>query len=142
VGCGRGGPGLWLAQQLGARLTGVDFSPVGVAHARERGPRFLAPGTYEFVVADAAATGLADGCADAIVCLDVFQVLPEPAPVAAEMRRLLRPGGPFVLTTWEWTLGPPGQIEARLREADFSAVLVEEQPDWLARERRIYQRAL
>lgn len=28
--CGRGGPGLWLAQQAGTKLVGVDFSPVGV----------------------------------------------------------------------------------------------------------------
>jgi hypothetical protein len=28
VGCGRGGPGLWLARSRGASLIGVDFSPV------------------------------------------------------------------------------------------------------------------
>src|SRR5579864_8451656 len=31
LGCGRGGPGMWLAREAGASLAGVDFSPVGVA---------------------------------------------------------------------------------------------------------------
>jgi cyclopropane fatty-acyl-phospholipid synthase-like methyltransferase len=30
LGCGRGGPGLWLARELDVGLTGVDFSPVAV----------------------------------------------------------------------------------------------------------------
>jgi len=34
--CGRGGPGLWLARQIGAALVGVDFSTVGIGHAQQR----------------------------------------------------------------------------------------------------------
>src|SRR6516225_11780284 len=33
LGCERGGPGLWLAQQADAMLVGVDFSPVAVDQA-------------------------------------------------------------------------------------------------------------
>ena len=36
LGCGRGGPGLWLAQQAGAALVGVDLSPVAVDQAAAR----------------------------------------------------------------------------------------------------------
>ena len=36
LGCGYGGPGLWVARHLGASLIGIDLSPVGVARARER----------------------------------------------------------------------------------------------------------
>ena len=32
--CGMGGPGLWIARERGARLRGVDVSPVAVAAAR------------------------------------------------------------------------------------------------------------
>ena len=34
--CGAGGPGLWVAKQSGARLTGRDLSPVAVERATER----------------------------------------------------------------------------------------------------------
>src|SRR6266536_1839389 len=36
LGCGRGGPGLWLAREAGASLVGVDFSPVAVEQAAHR----------------------------------------------------------------------------------------------------------
>jgi hypothetical protein len=36
LGCGRGGPGLWLARTAHARLVGIDFSPVAVAQAQHR----------------------------------------------------------------------------------------------------------
>lgn len=37
--CGSGGVGLWIAQQCGARLIGVDNSPAGCRAARERAQR-------------------------------------------------------------------------------------------------------
>jgi hypothetical protein len=40
LGCGRGGPGLWLAQARGARLIGVDFSAVAVQQATDRAVLF------------------------------------------------------------------------------------------------------
>ena len=40
LGCGRGGPGLWLAQQADAALVGVDFSPVAVSQATHRAALF------------------------------------------------------------------------------------------------------
>ncbi len=33
LGCGKGGPALWMARETRARLIGVDFSPVAVEHA-------------------------------------------------------------------------------------------------------------
>src|SRR6516165_9156327 len=38
LGCGRGGPGLWLAQQAQALLVGVDFSPVAAGQPEQRRP--------------------------------------------------------------------------------------------------------
>jgi len=33
LGCGRGGPSLWVARQTGANLVGIDLSSTGIAHA-------------------------------------------------------------------------------------------------------------
>jgi SAM-dependent methyltransferase len=40
LGCGRGGPGLWLARRAGASLVGVDFSAVAVGQASRRAGPF------------------------------------------------------------------------------------------------------
>ncbi|HEY3693854.1 MAG TPA: class I SAM-dependent methyltransferase [Pseudonocardiaceae bacterium] len=44
-----------------------------------------------FRVADVATTGLPAGCADAVVALDVLQLLAQPTGMLTEVTRLLRP---------------------------------------------------
>jgi SAM-dependent methyltransferase len=74
LGCGRGGPGLWLARSRGARLIGVDFSAVAVRQATDRAALFGLAERARFVVGDLAATGLADGAADAVVAIDALHL--------------------------------------------------------------------
>ncbi|MFF4369045.1 class I SAM-dependent methyltransferase [Streptomyces sp. NPDC001594] len=95
-GCGPGKVADRAARLLGARVIGVDTSPEMLALAR-------APGTAvaEFHLVEGGRTaGLADGCADAVMCSHVLASLPDEETVVSvflEVRRLLRPGGPFVL---------------------------------------------
>jgi ubiquinone/menaquinone biosynthesis C-methylase UbiE len=98
--CGRGGAGLWLARATGAKLTGVDWSPVAVASARARADAFV-PSGADFLVGDMANTGLPDGNADAVLCLDAIFFAPNRVTALAEVRRLLRAGGRFVFTAHE-----------------------------------------
>jgi cyclopropane fatty-acyl-phospholipid synthase-like methyltransferase len=72
LGCGRGGPGLWLARLAGASLVGVDFSAEAVDQASRRAGSFGLDGRAQFVVGDLAATGLADAVADAVVSVDAL----------------------------------------------------------------------
>ena len=107
--CGRGGIGLWFARESSARLTGIDFSPIAVAEAERRADLFVADGQARFVVADAAETSLERQSADAVVCIDALQLLPDPEASMREAGSLLRSDGRIVLTTWEFdedTSGP------------------------------------
>ena len=45
LGCGRGGPGLWLARAMNARLVGIDWSAVAVEFAAQRAPPRPTPPT-------------------------------------------------------------------------------------------------
>src|SRR5262252_4047695 len=36
IGCGRGGPGLWVAANTGARLTGIDIAATALEAAEQR----------------------------------------------------------------------------------------------------------
>ncbi|RNI25324.1 class I SAM-dependent methyltransferase [Flexivirga caeni] len=91
LGCGRGGPGLWLAAQSGARLIGVDSSTVAIADARSRRTSF-ANVAADFLVCDVAAAGLPSGSADAVVSIDVLQLVEDPRALVAEAARVLRLG--------------------------------------------------
>jgi SAM-dependent methyltransferase len=139
--CGRGGPGLWLARQIGAALVGVDFSPVGIAHATARAAELAPELSARYVVADAAATGLADESAAGLVCVDAVQLMDHREAVMAEACRIVRPGARVAFTTWE---DPDrlGDLAALFESSGFTTVAVEERPNWLARERSIFRRAL
>jgi len=101
VGCGRAGYGLAAIEAAGARLIGVDFSSQALRAAEARaGQRGLGRRT-RFQRGDLTHTGLAAAVADAVLCVDAIHFAREVSAAAAECARLLRPGGPLVITTWE-----------------------------------------
>jgi len=58
LGCGRGGPGLWLAREADVSLVGVDFSSVAIDQATQRAALFGLADRVRFVVGDLTRTGL------------------------------------------------------------------------------------
>lgn len=149
--CGRGGIGLWFASVSGARLTGVDFSPGAIAQARQRAALFVPRPRASFVVADAADISLPAGTADALVCIDALQLVPDASGLLREAARVLRPGGRAVITTWEQVPGAPAGLPwsfsltgaGALAEASGLRLLVrEERGDWLGQQQAFYQQAV
>lgn len=90
VGCGDGlTASRWNRDDLD--LVGVDVSEAAVAAARSRGIDAL-------VVADAGFLPFEGDTFDVALCLEVFEHLFAPADVAAEILRVLRPGGVLITT--------------------------------------------
>jgi SAM-dependent methyltransferase len=143
--CGRGGPGLWIARETGASLVGVDFSKFAVQQARQRARELGLTERARFLVASADATGLPGSSVDAVMSVDSFWLFPDKTGVTAEVARILRPGGRFVFTTWDFDYTPPGwppQVPHHrdlLREAGFLLQTYEETPDWLRRQVAVYE---
>ena len=101
LGCGRGGPGLVAARWTGVRLIGVDFSLVGVTRAATRAVAVgLAP-SPSFICCDARALPFADHSIDAVLSIDVLQLIPDRELVLEEVARVLRPGGALAFSSWE-----------------------------------------
>jgi len=143
--CGRGGPGLWIARETGASLVGVDFSEVAVAQAQQRASQLGQSEKARFLVGYADVTGLPGSSLDAVMSVDSFWLFPDKPGVAAEVARILCPGGRFVFTTWDFDHTPPGwppQVAHHgdlLREAGFLIKTYEETPDWLRRQVAVYE---
>ncbi len=135
-GCGPGKVADQAARRLGARVLGADTSPEMLALAR--GAATAVDGFH--LVGNGRVTDLPDGCADAVMCNHVLASLPTREAllgVFTEIRRLLRPGAPFVLLTTDpacsgteyasLRIGDPGAIygpgedlTVRLRRTDGS----------------------
>lgn len=97
VGCGTGALSQTIisSAQPGG-VAGVDPSEGFLAFARTRVPQ------AEFRVGDAQALTFEDGSFDAAVSGLVLNFVPDPAKAAAEMRRVVRPGGTAAAYVWDY----------------------------------------
>lgn len=98
LGCGAG----FLANDLaraGLRVTGVDLSPDSLAVARAHD----STGTVDYRVADALALPFPDASVDVVACMDLLEHVEDPSALVREAARVLRPGGLFLVHTFNRT---------------------------------------
>jgi SAM-dependent methyltransferase len=101
VGCGAGNSYARPIAERVASYTGVDVSAAAIELARSAG-------LDATVIDDAASLPFPDDDFDLAICIEVFEHLFEPHRAAAEIRRVLRPGGRLVAST-------PNSLYWRLR---------------------------
>lgn len=146
VACGHGGPGLWLAQEAGARVVGIDPSTAGLAVARARAARLGLADRVTFQAGTFERTGLPNVVADAVVTIEALQYAPDKAAAFAELHRILRPGGRIGIVCFEVDpnkvaglpvlgIDPISDYGPLLRQAGFDVEVDEETPGW---EERVY----
>jgi SAM-dependent methyltransferase len=99
--CGAGGPGLWIAQQYGASVIGVDPSSAGLAQARHRSEQAGLSDRSLYRSGTFASTGLASGAADGALSVDAIQYAPNKTEVMREAYRILRPAGRLAFSAFE-----------------------------------------
>jgi demethylmenaquinone methyltransferase/2-methoxy-6-polyprenyl-1,4-benzoquinol methylase len=96
--CGTGDLALAvLGRCLKARVIACDFSPPMLARAARKFARVACGPRAALVEADALALPLPDASVDAVTCGFGLRNLADAAAGLAEMRRVLRPGGPVVI---------------------------------------------
>jgi ubiquinone/menaquinone biosynthesis C-methylase UbiE len=96
--CGVGTTAGLLAQERGVKVTGVDLGAVQVERARARARRLGLDKLLRFEVGDAEQLPVGDGRFDAVVCECAFCTFPDKRTAAAEITRVLRPGGTLGIT--------------------------------------------
>ena len=110
LGCGHGGPGLWVARETGAALVGIDLSRLAIASAAQRAAEFGVADRARFAVADVTATGLPDAAFDGAMSVDVLWSVPDKVAALREIARILKPGARFAFTNWDRDRTPPGYL--------------------------------
>jgi SAM-dependent methyltransferase len=146
VGCGSGGPALFVARDVGCRVTGIDFNDAGIQAGRALVEQAGLENQIDFHHADIRDTlPFPDAAFSAIVSIDVMCHLLHRAAVFSEWLRVLRPGGrmlytdPVVVTglvskeefatrssTGDFAFGPPAVNEQMIRDAGFELLQVED----------------
>jgi SAM-dependent methyltransferase len=142
VGCGSGGPALFLAREVGCRVTGVDVSEAGIQAGLTLARQAGLHDRIHFHRADVREPlPFPDGTFSAIVCMDAMCHMPDRSRLFGEWWRVLRAGGrllytdPVVVTglvsnaelatrssTGYFEFCPPGVNERLIRQAGFELV--------------------
>jgi SAM-dependent methyltransferase/NAD(P)-dependent dehydrogenase (short-subunit alcohol dehydrogenase family)/acyl carrier protein len=94
VGSGRGGTAALLAEQFGAKATGVDLAPEAVAFCR----RIHRSPNVRFEVGDAEQLPCKDKSFDVVTNVESSHTYPNLRGFFVEVRRVLKPGGLFLYT--------------------------------------------
>jgi SAM-dependent methyltransferase len=159
VGCGSGGPAIYLARTTGCRVTGIEVHEDGVAVGTELAARAGVADRVRFQVADAnAALPLEGDTFDGILCIDSMNHFLDRSAVLREWRRVLRAGShalftdPVVITgpvtkddlairssIGPFLFVPPGVNEQLIEEAGFGVIRKEDRSEnaaLIARRRR------
>jgi SAM-dependent methyltransferase len=106
VACGTGNLAL-PAARLGAAVTGIDIAPNLIQQARENAEREGLQ--VQFEEGDAEALPYKDASFDAVITMFGAMFAPRPGLVAAELKRVCRPGGFIAMANWTPT-GFVGQM--------------------------------
>ena len=103
--CGTGGLASFLSRRLRCQIHALDHSERAIVEALARR---TTGASVEYTVADFEATGLPSESTAAIYSIDALYLAIDPRSALSEARRVLRPGGLMVFTTYS----SPGASEA------------------------------
>ncbi|MFX1569066.1 MAG: class I SAM-dependent methyltransferase [Promethearchaeota archaeon] len=143
LGCGRGGPGLWIARETGANYIGIDFAETAIEGAKHRAKNFKIQGTFKFQVGNMVSLNFLENSFDGAISIDVISFLPDPLTAIKEVARILRSKTIFIFTSWEHRKSRRvNDFRPHLLDAGFEIKSYTEQPEWRQRQREVYEKTL
>ena len=99
VASGSGGPAIFMANQTGCQLIGIDINENGIENATRLAEQNGLADSMEFVLADASEKlPFPEASFDAIVSIDSINHFKNRDKVFLEFKRVLRPGGRLLFT--------------------------------------------
>ncbi|MDP8969095.1 MAG: methyltransferase domain-containing protein [Actinomycetota bacterium] len=112
--CARGTTALLLAEELGSEVVGVDIGVENLARARARAAARGLDHRVRLLTGDAEHLPLKEASIDVVICECALATFPDKSRAAAELARVLRPGGRLGLA--DITIDPD-RLDPRLRTA-------------------------
>jgi SAM-dependent methyltransferase len=122
VGCGAGGPAMFVARQSGCHVTGVDIDDQGIERANVEAARSSLSDRCRFRVHDAASRfEFPDAGFDLIFAIDSIFHIPRREDFLSEARRMLNPEGKLYFTDAGVVKGQISGEEFELRSFNGAA---------------------
>lgn len=150
IGCGGGGNIARMLQLVpNGSVTGIDYSPVSVRKSRKVNSGAIAKGRCKVLEGDAANLPFKDISFDIVTAFETVYFWPDIEHCFAEVRRVLKPDGQFVIVNESDGSGPmdskwesliegmhtykPDELKCHLGNAGFADVniILDEKRHWL-----------
>jgi len=141
IGCGKAGPGLWIAREKCANYVGIDISEVAIKSAKKRVKDFGLKNKVKFLVINISSTNFPKNYFNGAISIDTLTYLQEKVKALCETARILRPGASFVFTAWE-TPTSMNDYRPILQEAGFEIITYKEILNWEQRQREVYKKII
>ncbi len=126
IASGPGSSAIFAGQELGCTVVGVDLSAENVAASRIAAREAGVSERVRFVEGDAEALPFADESADGALCECALCLFPDKRAAAAEVARVLRPGGRLALS--DVTADPERLPEELATIAGWAACVADARP--------------
>ena len=114
VAAGAGASALYLAERFGCQMVGIDYGRESVAAATLAAAEAGLSGQVQFELGDAESLTFEDGSFDAVINECAFCTFPDKRTAAAEMARVLRPGGRLGLSDLTRSGPLPAELDGLL----------------------------
>lgn len=141
IGCGRAGPGMWIAREINANYVGIDISEIAIELAIQRIIDFGLSDKAKFLVVNIYSTNFPDNYYDGAISIDTITYIPDKIKAICEIARILRSDASFVFTTWE-TPVTVNDYRPLLRKAGFEVMIYNEISNWEQKQRGVYEKII
>lgn len=135
IGCGKGGPGLKIAEQLHLQLTGIDIIPEAVDQANAFKAQFELAYPAHFQIGGFMDIPVADHSMDCIISIDSLWAAPDKIQALASIKKVLKPGGRLIYTSWDLLAQDPIEL---LSLSGLKFLHRQETPNWKAYQQKVY----
>ncbi len=104
IGCGKGGPGLKIAEQKKLKLIGIDIIPEAIQKANLLKENFDLVYKPTFEVGGFCSIPMPSNSVDVVISIDAFWMVKNKAEALEEIKRVAKSGAQFIFTTWDSVL--------------------------------------
>lgn len=143
VGCGTGGPGMWVARKIGAFYHGFDLSETAIKKATKLALEMGLEEKAKFTSGDICESNFPNNCFDAAISIGAIAFIPNKLKAILEIARIIRSDGQFIfITVEEKKPHLTNDYRPILREAGFKVQLYEEIPGYNDRQGEVYKKII
>jgi ubiquinone/menaquinone biosynthesis C-methylase UbiE len=139
IGCGKAGPGLWIAHEKSTNYVGIDLSDVAIELAKKRIREYGLKFKVEFYVMNVCSTTFSNDYFDGAISIDALTYVQDKVKGINEILRILRSDASFVFTAWE-TPTTITDYRPILQEAGFEIIIYREILNWEQKQREVYEK--